>query len=220
VDRRGKARFNDLLFHRGPPCFFAFDLLTCEGRDSYREILNLYLFNPESKFNAADGKPCSPWTRGLLHRRHIVAGTFNYCGKESKRKLEQGPVDHDIDFKVKVYESGRLSAEPETLRALANFSERDISKATGLKRDTIRIVQCGGSVRCLPSRRSLISSKGKTRNPQRPPGNRKRAAPEPLRSEDSTMQKAEIKPGTEYALREKRIPGSAFQRLRDFLVSI
>jgi hypothetical protein len=34
------------------------------------------------------------------------------------------------------------------------------------------------------------------------------------------MQKAEIKPGTEYALREKRIPGSAFQRLRDFLVSI
>jgi hypothetical protein len=33
VDRKGKPRFNDLLFHRGPPCFFAFDLLTCEGRD-------------------------------------------------------------------------------------------------------------------------------------------------------------------------------------------
>jgi bifunctional non-homologous end joining protein LigD len=33
VDRKGKPRFNDLLFHRRPPCFFAFDLLTCEGRD-------------------------------------------------------------------------------------------------------------------------------------------------------------------------------------------
>jgi bifunctional non-homologous end joining protein LigD len=33
VDRKGKPRFNDLLFRRRPPCFFAFDLLTCEGRD-------------------------------------------------------------------------------------------------------------------------------------------------------------------------------------------
>jgi ATP-dependent DNA ligase len=33
VDRRGKPKFNDLMFHRRPPWFFAFDLLTCEGRD-------------------------------------------------------------------------------------------------------------------------------------------------------------------------------------------
>jgi bifunctional non-homologous end joining protein LigD len=33
VDRRGKPRFNDLMFHRRPPCFFAFDLLTLDGRD-------------------------------------------------------------------------------------------------------------------------------------------------------------------------------------------
>jgi bifunctional non-homologous end joining protein LigD len=33
VDRKGKPRFNDLMFHRRPPCFFAFDLLTCDGRD-------------------------------------------------------------------------------------------------------------------------------------------------------------------------------------------
>jgi bifunctional non-homologous end joining protein LigD len=32
-DRRGKPRFNDLLFHRRPPCFFAFDLLTLDGKD-------------------------------------------------------------------------------------------------------------------------------------------------------------------------------------------
>jgi bifunctional non-homologous end joining protein LigD len=33
VDRKGKPRFNDLLFRRRPPCFFAFDLLILEGRD-------------------------------------------------------------------------------------------------------------------------------------------------------------------------------------------
>ena len=34
LDRRGRPQFRNLLFHRGnPPCFFAFDLLTCEGKD-------------------------------------------------------------------------------------------------------------------------------------------------------------------------------------------
>jgi bifunctional non-homologous end joining protein LigD len=33
VDRKGKPKFNDLLFHRHPPCFFAFDLLTLDGSD-------------------------------------------------------------------------------------------------------------------------------------------------------------------------------------------
>ena len=28
-----QASFNDLLFHRRPPCFFAFDLLTLDGKD-------------------------------------------------------------------------------------------------------------------------------------------------------------------------------------------
>ena len=27
LDKRGKPQFRDLLFHRGEPCFFAFDLL-------------------------------------------------------------------------------------------------------------------------------------------------------------------------------------------------
>jgi bifunctional non-homologous end joining protein LigD len=34
LDRRGKPQFKNLLFRRGnPPCFFAFDLLTCDGKD-------------------------------------------------------------------------------------------------------------------------------------------------------------------------------------------
>src|SRR5213594_3926886 len=40
LDRRGRPQFKNLLFHRGnPPCFFAFDLLTCEGKDLRTERL-------------------------------------------------------------------------------------------------------------------------------------------------------------------------------------
>jgi bifunctional non-homologous end joining protein LigD len=33
VDRKGRPRFNDLLFHRGEARFFAFDLLHLDGKD-------------------------------------------------------------------------------------------------------------------------------------------------------------------------------------------
>jgi hypothetical protein len=114
---------------------------------TYREILHQYLYHPESKFAGPDGRPCDPWPRGILQRRHIVAGDFKYCGKEIKRKLEQGPVDHETDFKVKVYANGRVSADPETLRALGKLSEREIHKATGLSRRIIRRIRHRGQVK-------------------------------------------------------------------------
>ena len=40
LDRRGRPQFKNLLFRRGnPPCFFAFDLLTCDGMDLRTERL-------------------------------------------------------------------------------------------------------------------------------------------------------------------------------------
>jgi bifunctional non-homologous end joining protein LigD len=39
LDKRGKPQFNDLLFHRGSPRFFAFDLLMSDGRDLRTERL-------------------------------------------------------------------------------------------------------------------------------------------------------------------------------------
>src|SRR2546426_7762797 len=40
LDRRGKPLFKNLMFHRGnPPCFFAFDLLICDGEDLRTERL-------------------------------------------------------------------------------------------------------------------------------------------------------------------------------------
>jgi bifunctional non-homologous end joining protein LigD len=39
LDKRGRPQFNDLLFHRGEPCFFAFDLLMSDGKDLRAERL-------------------------------------------------------------------------------------------------------------------------------------------------------------------------------------
>ena len=39
LDRRGKPQFRDLLFHRGQPYFFAFDLLMSDGKDLRTEKL-------------------------------------------------------------------------------------------------------------------------------------------------------------------------------------
>jgi hypothetical protein len=111
-----------------------------------RAILHQDLYHPEFKFAGPDGNPCDPWTRGVLQSRHIVAGGFNYCGKEFKRKLEQGPVDHELAVRCKVYENGRVAADPKTLRQVAQFSEREISKGTGRHRKPIRLLRHGGTV--------------------------------------------------------------------------
>ena len=81
-----------------------------------------------------------------LHRATQNPLLTKYCGKEFKRKLEQGPVDHEIDVKCKVYENGRVAADQETLRQLEEFSEREIAEGTGLHRKPIRLLKPGGTV--------------------------------------------------------------------------
>ena len=44
----------------------------------------------ESKFNGSDGRRCGFATRGMLQQKQVIAGEHLYCGKEIKRKLEQG----------------------------------------------------------------------------------------------------------------------------------
>jgi ATP-dependent DNA ligase len=39
LDRRGHPQFNNLLFHRGEPRFFAFELLMSDGKDFRTERL-------------------------------------------------------------------------------------------------------------------------------------------------------------------------------------
>jgi bifunctional non-homologous end joining protein LigD len=62
LDRRGRPQFNDLLFHRGEPCFFAFDLLMSDGKDlrserltdRKQELRRLMLKAPESRMRYVD----------------------------------------------------------------------------------------------------------------------------------------------------------------------
>src|ERR1700732_1235021 len=49
LDKSGRPQFNDLLFHRGEPCFFAFDLLMSDGRDLHGEI-----DRPQARTTASD----------------------------------------------------------------------------------------------------------------------------------------------------------------------
>ena len=92
---------------------------------SYRSVVNAYVNNAESKFNGPDGNQCRPGTRGMLQRMHVVAREHRYCGKEFKRKLEQGPVDHEVGFKCKVYDNGRVAADAETLRQLVTKAKEE-----------------------------------------------------------------------------------------------
>src|SRR6266568_3176768 len=44
LDKRGRPQFKNLMFRRGnPPCFFAFDLLICDGKDLRTERLTDHL---------------------------------------------------------------------------------------------------------------------------------------------------------------------------------
>lgn len=62
LDRRGRPQFRDLLFHRGEPCFFAFDLLMADGKDTRlerltdrkQELRSLMLKAPTSRLQYAD----------------------------------------------------------------------------------------------------------------------------------------------------------------------
>jgi hypothetical protein len=143
VRQRLSAAISALVF------FLTFFGLSAGAGQTNRGLLpnQDYVNNAESKFNGPDGNQCRPWTRGILQRMHVVAREHRYCGKEFKRKLEQGPVDHEVDFKCKVYENGRVAAGPETLRQLAGFSERQIRKGTGVCRDAVRLIRHGKGVK-------------------------------------------------------------------------
>lgn len=115
---------------------------------SYRDLLNQYLLSPRAQIRMVlTASHVIRGHRGVLQRRHIVAAGRSHCGKEFNRKLEPGPVDHDIDARAKVCENGRVAADPETLRQLnEDFSEREVEAGTGVHRSRIRMLRHGGTV--------------------------------------------------------------------------
>jgi len=67
---------------------------------------------------------------------HVIAGEHRYCGKEMKRKLEEGPVDHDVEFKCKVYTSGRVSLDDFVKKQIREIGVREVMRR-GIGQHTI-----------------------------------------------------------------------------------
>jgi hypothetical protein len=87
-----------------------------------------------------------PFVDGI---RACTAARFEWLGLGGVEKVEchSPSLDHEVEFKCNVYENGRVAAGPETLRHLASFSERQIREATGVRRDTIRLIRHGKGVK-------------------------------------------------------------------------
>jgi hypothetical protein len=60
----------------------------------------------------------------VLQRSDGIAGEHCYCGKEMRRKLQQGPIDYEIDYKCKVYSNGKVSADCENWRDFQNAKSK------------------------------------------------------------------------------------------------
>jgi len=62
-----------------------------------------------------------------------------------RRKLEQGPVAHEVEFKCRVYENGRVVADPGTLRQLAGFSEGENCKPDWIEQKADSAISARGN---------------------------------------------------------------------------
>lgn len=103
---------------------------------TYGQILTRYMHNPESKFLGPDGRQCAAWTRGVLQRMHVIAEDHFYCGKETKRKLEHGVVDHEIDFHCKIYANGRVCLDESLKDVIRDIPIRELMRR-GIGQHTI-----------------------------------------------------------------------------------
>jgi bifunctional non-homologous end joining protein LigD len=72
LDKRGRPQFNDLLFHRGEPCFFAFDLLMSDGRDLRTERLT----DRKHELRRLLSKVSEPRMRYVEHVEHYGTALF------------------------------------------------------------------------------------------------------------------------------------------------
>jgi hypothetical protein len=76
-----------------------------------------------------------------------MAAEHRYCGKEMRRKLEQGLIDHEVDYRCRVYSNGKLSADAETQNKISAIGIRKVARESGLDRKTVRLIATGGIVK-------------------------------------------------------------------------
>ena len=112
-ERDPKRRRNMSWIDRNDPATGARAIRTRDDREvidgvtavlSYRDYFDAYRRHPESKAaDPSDGKPCHPWTRGLLTPRAVTATRLVRIGKESNRLADTGLADDDFGSGVIEY---------------------------------------------------------------------------------------------------------------------
>lgn len=98
-------------------------------------LLIEYQEHPEAKSLAPDGSRCSPETRGLLKRAHIIAGEFRYVGKETDRKWEEGDDLSILEFKSTEYgRSKKVVASEEIKQRITEIGINKCARDSGFDR--------------------------------------------------------------------------------------
>jgi bifunctional non-homologous end joining protein LigD len=91
LDRRGRPQFKNLLFRRGnPPCFFAFDLLTCDGKD----LRNDRLLDRKQELRRLLAKTSPPFP--LRYAEHVEASGTTLFRRVCKMDLEGIVAKHSF----------------------------------------------------------------------------------------------------------------------------
>jgi hypothetical protein len=112
-----------------------------------RDILDRYRAHPEPKSLSPDLRPCSRKTRGLLHRRPVIATEISYIGKESNRLEETSAgLIHDAAEILSHYTDPALDPwHTLVIPALRRFKRAEIAERACLDRRTIQRLLTGRS---------------------------------------------------------------------------
>src|SRR5207302_1586565 len=82
----------------------------------------------------------APVTRGVLQRMHVIAGEYIPCGKEFKRKLEQGVIidadtlkpggtpDDPVDANAKIYLPGKVALSDSLKDEIRKAGTRELMR--------------------------------------------------------------------------------------------
>jgi hypothetical protein len=123
-------------------------------------VLWRHYLHPEDKALAPDGKPCGPYTSGLLLRRPVHAMIpFITIGKEVERKAQEG---EDISILENLgpirYQSRQTihtrALEPSLQKRVGQFSLRQLTQS-GLSKDTV--IQARRGARLHPNTRARLA---------------------------------------------------------------
>lgn len=102
-----------------------------------------HYLHPEDKSLSPDGKPCTPYTRGLLRRRPIKAvKPFDHIGKEIERRAQEGEdpslLEHSgpIQYSVRKTANTR-QADGALIQRASRFPKKLLRRKSGASQHAV-----------------------------------------------------------------------------------